>query len=214
MKNHQFNTSPAIDNKAFDMARLTEGNLLIPDISGFTKFVQDTDMDTGSYVISRLLTRLLDCNILNLKVSEIEGDAILFYKMGKRLSPENVLSQFEFMQKGFSAELQQLSAETGITINLGLKLIAHYGPVSEYHVGGFTKLYGTSVIEAHRLLKNSINSNEYVIMTDNLLVDECLPNGRPSFGNKLCETYSQLESICFTWLSFIPEISNEAQLCL
>jgi hypothetical protein len=213
MNNQQLNTSSAIDNQKFNFADLSAGSLLIPDISGFTRFVQDTDIDTGSYVISRLLTRLLDCNILELEVSEIEGDAILFYKMGKRFSPEEVLSQFAFMQKGFCAELQQLSEETGMEINLALKLIAHYGPLSKYRIGNFTKLYGTSVIEAHRLLKNSINSNEYVIMTDNLLVDELLPNDRPSFGNKLCETYSQLESICFTWLSFIPEISNEAQLC-
>ncbi|TFF36224.1 DUF2652 domain-containing protein [Mucilaginibacter psychrotolerans] len=47
-------------------------------------------------------------------------------------------------------------------MDLGLKLITHYGPFSEYKVGGFTKLYGISVIKAHRLLKNSIGSDEYV----------------------------------------------------
>lgn len=209
MKNQQFESSPASINPTFDFANLNEGNLLIPDISGFTRFVHDTDMNTGSYVISRLLTVLLDCNILGLKVSEIEGDAILFYKMGKRFSRTEVISQFNIMQKRFGAEILRLSGETRIEINLGLKLIAHYGPISEYRVGNFIKLYGTSVIEAHQLLKNSINSVDYVIMTDNLLNHELYLIGRAELEDKICEVYNQLESICFIWLAFVPEVCEE-----
>jgi hypothetical protein len=171
-------------------------------MSGFTRFVQVTDMETGRYIISRLLTVLLESNMLDLKVSEIEGDAILFYKLGRRLSRKEILIQFGTMQRLFHKELLSLSKETGIEIDLGLKLIAHYGSLSEYQVGRFTKLYGTSVIEAHRLLKNSIDSDEYVIMTDTLLDNKPAGKARTGFGNRVCENYNQLQSISFTWLGY------------
>jgi hypothetical protein len=202
MSKHRLNSISGKSRRIIDTARVNGGNLLIPDISGFTRFVQITDMETGRYVISRLLTVLLDSNMLDLAVSEIEGDAILFYKLGKRLSRKAILKQFDIMQNRFRREILQLSIETGIKIYLGLKLIAHYGPLSDYHVGSFTKLYGTSVIEAHRLLKNSINSDEYVIMTDTLLDNKPARKARKSFGNRVCENYNQLESICFTWLGY------------
>jgi hypothetical protein len=115
-----------------------------------------------------------------------------------------VLTQFEKMHSRFKRELLQLSLETGIEIKLSLKLIAHYGPLSEYTIGRFTKLYGTSVIEAHRLLKNSIDGDEYVIMTDKLLDNAEVRASPAGLSNRVCETYNQLESICYTWLSFIP----------
>lgn len=195
-----------MSSQTADVTGLTEGNLLIPDISGFTRFVHDTDLGIGKYIISRLLTTLLDCNILNMEVSEIEGDAILFYKLGQRFSPKQVLAQYNIMHHRFSQELSNLSQETGITIKLVLKLIAHYGPLSEYRIGRFNKLYGMAVIEGHRLLKNSINSDDYVIITDTLLNNDLLPVDRTRFGNRVCESYSHLESICFTWLDFIPEL--------
>src|SRR5687768_10800523 len=46
----------------------------------------------------------------------------------------------------------------------GLKVIIHYGSVSIFQIGQFTKLYGTSIIEAHRLLKNSIGKKHYLLV--------------------------------------------------
>jgi hypothetical protein len=149
----QLNGIPVNRGQIIDSAPATEGNLLIPGMSGFTRFVQVTDMETGRYIISRLLTVLLESNMLDLKLSEIEGDAILFYKLGRRLSRKEILIQFGTMQRLFHKELLSLSRETGIEIDLGLKLIAHYGSLSEYQVGRFTKLYGTSVIEHIGCLK-------------------------------------------------------------
>jgi hypothetical protein len=202
MSNQRIDSTSGIGGQTPGRAGVTEGNLLIPDISGFTRFVQVTDIATGSYVISKLLAVVLDSNMLGLKVSEIEGDAILFYKSGKRLSRKEVLAQFDTMQNRFRKEVLSLSMETKIEIDLGLKLIAHYGSFSEYQVGGFTKLYGTSVIEAHRLLKNSIGSDEYVIMTDKLLNSKTSASVAAGSGNRICEHYSPLANLCFTWLGY------------
>jgi hypothetical protein len=53
-------------------------------------------------------------------------------------------------------------------INLTLKFVTHYGPVGEMKVGRFVTLSGTDVIVAHRLMKNSIPSNEYMLLTEKL----------------------------------------------
>ncbi len=146
-----------------------EGTIIIPDISGFTRFVNETDPFTGKYVTRALLSSIIDSNILNLRVSEIEGDAVLFYGYGTPDDLQSVVSQYEIMLSSFNRKLAQLEAFIGDNINLSLKLIAHYGPVSEYSIGRFRKLYGKAVVQAHQLLKNSIKSKTYVLLTENLL---------------------------------------------
>jgi hypothetical protein len=50
--------------------------------------------------------------------------------------------------------------------NLTLKFIVHYGRVAEIKMGRFITYSGTEMIVAHRLLKNSIGNNEYVLITE------------------------------------------------
>jgi hypothetical protein len=52
--------------------------IMIPDISGFTEYIYDADLSHSQMRIASLLEAILDSNELELNVSEIEGDAILF----------------------------------------------------------------------------------------------------------------------------------------
>jgi hypothetical protein len=54
-------------------------------------------------------------------------------------------------------------------INLTLKFVVHHGLLAEITIGRFVKQSGPEMIVAHRLLKNSINNNEYLLMTEKLL---------------------------------------------
>ena len=54
-----------------------KGLLFIPDISGFTRFVNETEIDHSRLIIQELLEILINANQIGLEVSEIEGDAIL-----------------------------------------------------------------------------------------------------------------------------------------
>jgi len=60
-----------------------KGTILIVDISGYTHFVKEADHAAGAQVISSLLSSIITNNTLGFHISEIEGDAILFYKYGK-----------------------------------------------------------------------------------------------------------------------------------
>jgi hypothetical protein len=59
-----------------------KGLLFIPDISGFTQFVNTMEIEHSRAIIQELLEILVNSNQIGLQISEIEGDAILFYKFG------------------------------------------------------------------------------------------------------------------------------------
>ncbi|MCV9929752.1 DUF2652 domain-containing protein [Flavobacterium sp. LS1R49] len=132
------------------------GMVMIPDISGFTDFVISTNMFIGKYITENLLKSIIDSNNLFLEVSEIEGDAVLFYKYRKIPSFDNALTQIEVMYDNFKKEVARLSLQLAMEIPLSLKIIVHYGIFTKYKIGRFEKLYGAPIVEAHKMLKNHI----------------------------------------------------------
>ncbi|WP_343706899.1 DUF2652 domain-containing protein [Flavobacterium sp.] len=146
-----------------------QGLILIPDVSGFTDFVSSICIEASSYIVRELLTAIMESNNLGLKVSEVEGDAVLFYKFCNNPQTDLIIRQYEVMLNNFREKLKIIENLVGRKLDLSLKLIAHYGLITEYNVGGFSKLYGNTVVQSHCLLKNKIKSNTYVLLTKELL---------------------------------------------
>ncbi len=143
-----------------------DGLIFIPDISGFTKFVHDTDIKLGKEIAAELLSVMLHANILHLQVSEIEGDAILFYRYGTPPTLRELMNQYELMLVAFKKKLVALKTKLHLPVlELSIKLIVHFGPIAEYKLCGFRKLYGETVVTAHHLLKNNIPSHNYILIT-------------------------------------------------
>ncbi|SEL01472.1 Protein of unknown function [Maribacter orientalis] len=150
--------------------------ICIPDISGFTEFMSETDFELSSKIIPALLNQIIYTNEIGLKVSEIEGDAVLFFKTGKMPSLEALINQCRIFYTEFYKELQALrvkhkndkDSET-IPEILGLKIILHYGKeIALTKVGNSIKLFGEDLIVAHKLLKNKIRMSEYLLLTEGL----------------------------------------------
>jgi hypothetical protein len=156
-----------------------QGLLFIPDISGFTKFVNETEVEHSRLIIQELLEILIDANRIGLQVSEIEGDAILFYKFGEPPDLDQLRLQVEEMFCAFHKALMtydvqkycQCKACTS-AIGLSLKVISHFGEFTHYQVKEFTKLIGKDVIIAHHLLKNDIQPHEYWLVTSTLMTGQ------------------------------------------
>src|SRR5688500_12823741 len=112
----------------------TKGLLFIPDISGFSRFVAETEIDHSRLIIQELLELLINENHIGLEISEIEGDAILFYKFGEPPQLHEIYKQVEEMFCAFHRSLIsyehrrycQCKACTS-AIDLSLKVITHYG---------------------------------------------------------------------------------------
>ena len=150
------------------------GLLFIPDISGFTRFVTDTEISHSRLIIQELLEILINSNTMGLQISEIEGDAILFYRFGDKPDMKELYRQVEKMFQDFHRYLIAYEAHRfcqckacRAAIELTLKVVTHYGEFTQYHVKEFRKLLGKDVIVAHQLLKNDIEQHEYWLVTDN-----------------------------------------------
>ena len=149
--------------------------LFLPDISGFTNFVQTTEVAHSQHVISELLEVLLAANTQDLQLAEIEGDALFFYKEEEVPSMEKLLAQVETMFTAFYSHLKLLETNRicpcnacASAPNLQLKIIAHVGELQFITVQDKRKPFGTQVIEAHRLMKNSVESDNYVLFSKDL----------------------------------------------
>ena len=150
--------------------------LFMPDISGFTQFVSETEVMHSQHIVQELLEILIDSNHLNLQVSEIEGDAIFFYRPGDKPDMKSLLQQVEKMFTRFHAHLKlyehQRICPCGAcknAVDLSLKIIVHFGDVTGISIKEHKKLFGKDVILLHRLLKNSLNRREYVLFTEGLV---------------------------------------------
>ena len=158
-----------------------KGLLFIPDISGFTRFVNNTEIDHSRMIIQELLETLINTNHIGLEISEIEGDAILFYKFGEIPDLGTLYKQVESMFCEFHKQLiaydhtRFCQCKACISaVDLTLKVITHYGEFAGYNVKNFSKLIGKDIIVAHQLLKNDIELHEYWLVTDSLVQNKPL----------------------------------------
>ena len=153
--------------------------LLVADISGFTKFMKLHAISTShaKQIIVRLLKSLMKASKPPLKVAELEGDAIFFYalssKENMKKTAEKVKAQVIEFFSTFKKELAVLSKMNVCVCDacarvsdLRLKQVIHEGEIQIEKIAQFEKLFGLDVIVVHRMLKNSVPSNEYVMMTD------------------------------------------------
>ena len=151
---------------------LSHSLLFLPDISGFTNFVQTTEARHSQFVIAELLEILVSANTLNLELAEVEGDALFFYREEHVPSMERILAQVETMFTAFYGHLRLLEKNRVCPCNacrtapnLQLKIIIHCGELQFITVQGKRKPFGKEVIEVHRLMKNSVSSDNYVLIS-------------------------------------------------
>jgi hypothetical protein len=149
--------------------------LFIPDISGFTRFVNSVKIKHSHNLIADLLEIIIEANVLGMELCEIQGDAVLFYKVGDPPPVEDIVNQCKQIFLDFQNHLrivESTSSALGTTLsdtNLTLKIVVHYGRVAITQIREHTKLMGKDVIIAHRLLKNDIHGEEYVLLSEQYL---------------------------------------------
>src|SRR5688572_13817873 len=117
------------NNKMILQGTVLDGLLFIPDISGFTELVHSTDVITGKQITCELLSTVMNQNQLDLNLSEVEGDAVLFYRYGPAPTLEDLIGQYDVMARAFETKRAFLEKSLSRPLNISLKVIAHYGPM-------------------------------------------------------------------------------------
>jgi Protein of unknown function (DUF2652)/Polyketide cyclase / dehydrase and lipid transport len=191
--------------------------LFIPDISGFTKFVHETAVAHSRHVISELLELIIDSDRLEMEVTEVEGDAVVFHRCGRLPSRHALLDQAREMFEAFHAHLRRYETHRicdcgacRTAQDLTLKIVAHAGPIDTVSVKDFRKPYGRDVILAHRLLKNDVPEREYLLVTEEAWgtagADEELPEwARVETG---VSTYPEIGDVGYRYVPLSPLHAN------
>jgi hypothetical protein len=156
------------------MAEPKHGFLVLADISGFTEFVTETELEHAPPIIAALLDEVIRRISPPLDIQGIEGDAVFALGIhGKVLPPASLLDVLHAGFAGFRERQRELEADDSCGCNacanvgkLRLKAIGHYGTFLEHTVGGHAQTAGADVILAHRLLKNGVPQKaDYALLT-------------------------------------------------
>jgi len=146
--------------------------LFLPDISGFTNFVNSTASEHSQHIIAELLELLIDNQELDLTLADIEGDAIFYYKYQYIPTQEELFNQAKKMFVNFHSHLklydERRICQCGACCsasNLTLKFFAHVGELDFIKIKEDTKPYGKDVIVAHRLMKNDVPIDDYLLIS-------------------------------------------------
>ncbi|MEQ9300212.1 MAG: DUF2652 domain-containing protein [Cyclobacteriaceae bacterium] len=145
----------------------------LPDISGFTQFINTTEVTHAKHIIGELLQLLIDENENAFELAEIEGDALFFYQRGEVSTPAEVLElskkmflQFHHHLKLYEQRRMCQCGACSTASQLTLKFVVHGGDAELITLQGKSKPFGPEVVVAHRLLKNAIPDHEYVLLTE------------------------------------------------
>lgn len=184
------------------------GLIFIPDISGFTALMNDISLEVAVEVLPDLLNSIISANRMDLRVAEIEGDAILFYRTGAPPTLDEVVGQCQVFCHEFRQRLVALrdahsfsEISRGILLNLGLKFIVHYGDFTALTLRERVKLVGREVVVAHRLLKNQVDCTKYVLFTESFLT----ASGNTLLPDLLsgADTYEHIGRVAYQYLKLI-----------
>jgi class 3 adenylate cyclase len=152
------------------------GCVVIVDISGYTQFVKmhRTAVAHAEQIITDLMESVLDVQGPPLVLDKLMGDAAIFYSndagdTSARAIAAQVMRFFDAFNESegvlVSCNVCICDACTQMG-SLKLKAILHHGELILKQMGGGTELAGPDVILAHRLLKNSVEGDEYILMTE------------------------------------------------
>ena len=189
--------------------------IFIPDISGFTKFVNETGLVTSRNLIADLLEIIIEANILEMEVAEIQGDAVLFYRLGPPPTVQEVINQCKQIFIDFQNYLKIVERDQGTEVGaslsdsrLTLKIVVHYGRLSVTQIREHIKLMGKNVIIAHRLLKNDIEGDEYVLLSEDYLQTQPEQDIKPNFSwsrlHRGSTYYEHLGEIAYRYAFLTP----------
>lgn len=154
------------------------GLLLIADLTGYTTYLHDSELEHASGTLTALLEILVGGTRPPLTISRLEGDAVFSYGLEDfSLRGQTVLEMIEGMYVAFRRAIDLMVMNTMCTCNacanigsLDLKFIVHHGEFLTQDVGGHRDLVGTDVNVVHRLTKNTVvgstGINAYALWTD------------------------------------------------
>ena len=160
------------------MSKPQQGYLLIADISGYTMYLSQSELEHAQEVLQVLLELLIDHTKPPLAISRTAGDAVISYGLQDSfLQGQTFVELIEDTYVAFRRRIDLMVLNNACQCNacaniatLDLKFFVHYGAFAIQQLGGHDELVGSDVNLIHRLLKNSVTEQTgiraYTLYTD------------------------------------------------
>jgi SAM-dependent methyltransferase len=179
----------------------------IADISGYTRFIvsNEKEMVHSQIIVRDLINTIIQEIKAPMQVIRLEGDAIFLY-----VDKGDPLARWELVQatlleilitvfRVFSHKISEFTLHKICNCNacnnvdqLKLKIVAHSGKTMFFNINDILELSGIAPILVHRLLKNTITADEYVLMTESAFTDLMIDGEDVELGS---ESYDELGTI-------------------
>lgn len=140
------------------------GYMLIADISGYTAYLTQSEMDHANPILRSLLETLVMQVGEPMHLWRIEGDAVLAYSTAQEFpSGETFLTICENLYQAFAVRRLDIIQNTTCSCRacanvnaLDLKIMAHHGQFEQIQIGPMTDISGADVILVHRMAKTDV----------------------------------------------------------
>jgi hypothetical protein len=146
------------------MGNTGQGFVLIADITGYTGFLKDSELEHAQETLTSLLKLLLNETKDPFVISRTAGDAVISYAFGMPfLQGQTLLDRLEATYLAFSDAIRLMKlnntcqcAACSNVEKLDLKFFVHHGTFAIQDLGGREELVGNDGNLIHRLTKNSV----------------------------------------------------------
>ena len=154
------------------------GFILIADITGYTAYLNDSELAHAQGTLTELLELLIGHIKSPLVISRLEGDAVISYGLeagfiGGQTFLETIENTYFDFRKAIEIMVLNNTCQCNACANvstLDLKFFVHFGTFVLQKLGNHEELLGTDVNLIHRLLKNSVTVDTdiraYLLCTD------------------------------------------------
>lgn len=182
-----------------------EGFLVIPDVSGYTAFIRMSAfaLAHAQYAVSALLSAVIEAADGVLATAKIEGDAVFLYGVRtpvvgcRAITGTGVGAAVGALLQAFYRKRAELSSSNACPCeacrnvsSLELKTVVHSGSLYFYNLRGHREIGGMAAIVAHRLLKNDLDLDRYVLITDAAIEQVTLPLKAET--NRYAQSYDEI----------------------
>ena len=162
-------------------SEIKTGFLVVADISGYTRFLADTELEHANGIIKDLFDAMVPEFNKSVTISKFMGDAIFAHVENVAYEKSQFMIDFSYrIYSAFADRKELININTDCECNacthmneLDLKMFLHYGEYGVQDFNGNKELAGTDVNAIFRLMKNSVvettNIEAYLLITQNAL---------------------------------------------
>ncbi len=185
------------------MPTTQHGYLLIADITGYTAYLSESELEHAQEVLKTLLELLIDHTRPPLTISRLAGDAVISYALqSNAVQGQTFVELIEQSYVAFRRAIELMVLNNTCRCNacvnissLDLKFFVHYGAFALQRLGGHDELVGSDVNLIHRLLTNRVAEatgvRAYTLYSDPAIVQL----GLQPFCARLIEHHEEYEHL-------------------